>query len=81
MSFCIEKTLMYLVLKIYLFPVLHFLIKCLITKLRTNRNVQQVLFLYVNFIEKWTGMKNTGLKMPEKDINLCQRRNFIPLQS
>ena len=42
------------------------LIKCLVTKLRTNRNVYQVL-LYVNSIEKWTGMKNTGLKIPEAD--------------
>ena len=40
-------------------------IKCLVTKLRTNRNVYQVL-LYVNSIEKWTGMKNTGLKMASK---------------
>ena len=29
-------------------------------------NVRQVL-LYVNSNEKWTGMKNTGLKMSEKD--------------
>ena len=29
-------------------------------------NVRQVL-LYVNSNEKWTRMKNTGLKMPEKD--------------
>ena len=29
-------------------------------------NVCQVL-LYVNSNEKWTGMKNTGLKMSEKD--------------
>ena len=42
------------------------LIKCLVTKLRTNRNVYQVL-LYVNSIEKWTGMKNTGLEMPKAD--------------
>ena len=67
MSFCIEKTLMCLVPKIYLFPVLHLLIKCLVTKLRMNQNIHQVLFLYVNSIEKWTGMKNTRLKMPEKD--------------
>ena len=40
-------------------------IKCLVTKLRTNRNVYQVL--YVNSIEKWMGMKNTGIKMPEAD--------------
>ena len=40
-------------------------IKCLVTKLRTNRNVYQVL--YVNSIEKWIGMKNTGIKMPEAD--------------
>ena len=40
-------------------------IKCLVTKLRTNRNVYQLLS--VNSIEKWTGMKNTGLKMPEAD--------------
>ena len=41
-------------------------IKCLVIKLRTNRNVYQVL-LYVISIEKWTGTKNTGLKMPEAD--------------
>ena len=41
-------------------------IKCLVTKLRTNRNVYQVL-LYVNSIEKWRGMENTGIKMPEAD--------------
>ena len=41
-------------------------IKCLVTKLWTNQNIYQVL-LYVNSIEKWTGMKNTGLKMPETD--------------
>ena len=38
----------------------------MVTKLRMNQNVHQVL-LYVNSIEKWTGMKNTGLKMPEED--------------
>ena len=31
-----------------------------------NRNVHQ-MFLRVNSNEKCTGMKNTGLKMPEKD--------------
>ena len=41
-------------------------IKCLVTKLRTNQNIHQVL-LYVNSIEKWRGMKNTGIKMPEAD--------------
>ena len=41
-------------------------IKCLVTKLRTYRNVYELL-LYVNSIEKWTGMKNTGLKMAEAD--------------
>ena len=50
-----DKTLMCLVLKIYSFSVLHLPIKCLVTKLRTNRNVHQVLS-YVNSIEKWTGM-------------------------
>ena len=45
---------------------LHLLIKCLVTKLKTNRNVRQVL-LRVNCTEKWTGMKNTALKMAEKD--------------
>ena len=40
--------------------------KCLVTKLRTNWNVYQVL-LYVNSIEKWRIMKNTGIKMPEAD--------------
>ena len=61
MYFCIEKTL-----KSPLVSVLDLLIKCLVTKLRTNQNVHQVL-LYVNSTEKWTGMKNTGLKMPEED--------------
>ena len=31
-----------------------------------SNNPAQVL-LYVNSIEKWTGMKNTGLKRPEED--------------
>ena len=53
-------------IEVYLFPVLNLLIKCLDTKLRTNQNVNQVL-LYVNYTEKWTGMKNTGLKMSEED--------------
>ena len=62
MYFCIEKTL-----KSLLVPLLDLLIKCLVTKLRTNQNVHQVT-LYVNSTEKWTGgMKNTGLKMPEED--------------
>ena len=51
--------------RVHLFPVLDLLIKCLVTKLQTNQNVHQVL--YVNSTEKWTGMKNTGLKMPEED--------------
>jgi len=25
------------------------------------------VLLYANSTEKWTGMKNTGLKIPEKD--------------
>ena len=37
--------------EIYSFPVLHLLIKCLATKLRTNRSVRQVL-LYVNSTEE-----------------------------
>ena len=37
--FFVEKTLMCLVPKIYLFPVLHLLIKYLVTKLWTNRNL------------------------------------------
>ena len=52
--------------RVHLFPVLNLLIKCLITKLQTNQNVHQV-FLYLNSTEKWTGMKNTGLKMREED--------------
>ena len=51
---------------VYLFPVLDLLIKCLVTKLWTSQNVHQVL-LYVHSTEKWTGMKNTGLKMPDED--------------
>jgi len=51
--------------EIYSFLVLHLLIKCLLTKLRTKQSVHQVL-LYVNSSEKWTGMKITGLKIPEK---------------
>ena len=32
----------------------------------------EVLFLHVNSIEKWTEMKNSGLKIPEKDqIYVC----------
>ena len=45
---------------------LHLLIKCLVTRLKTNQNVRQVL-LRVNSNKKCTGMKNNGLKMPEKD--------------
>ena len=52
--------------RVHLFPVLDLLIKCLVTKLQTNQNVHEVL-LYVNSTEKRTGMKNTGLKMPEED--------------
>ena len=61
MYFCIENRW-----RVYLFPVLDLLLKCLVTKLRTNQNVHQVL-LYVNSTEKWTEMKNTGFKMPEED--------------
>ena len=49
--------------RVHLFPVLNPLIKCLVTKLRMNQNI----FLYVNSTEKWTGMKNTWLKMPGED--------------
>ena len=42
-----------------------FFAKRLVTKLQTNQNVRQVL-LHVNSNEKWTGMKNTKLKTPEK---------------
>ena len=52
--------------RVHLFQVLDLLIKCPVTKLQTNQNVHQVL-LYVNSTEKWTGMKNTGLKMREED--------------
>ena len=37
-----KHNLLCLVLKIYLFPVLHLLIKFLVTKLRTNRSIHQV---------------------------------------
>jgi len=40
--------------------------KRMVTKLRTNRSIYQVL-LYVNSTEKWTGMKNIGSKIPETD--------------
>ena len=46
---------MCVVLKIYLLSALHLLIKCLVTKLWMSKN------------EKWTGMKNNGLKIAEKD--------------
>ena len=66
MSFCIEKTLMCLVLKIYLFPVLHLLIKCLVTKLRTNRNIHQVLFCFIcKFYWEMDRNENYWIKMPE----------------
>ena len=42
------------------------LIKCLVTRLKATRKVRQVL-LPVNSNEKGTAMKNTGLKMVEKD--------------
>ena len=45
---------------------LHRLSKWVVTRLQTNQNVRQVL-LRVNSNEKCTGMKNIGLKMPEKD--------------
>jgi len=32
-----------------------------------NEQTETFMFLYVNSTEKHTGMKNTGLKMPEKD--------------
>ena len=56
-------------------PVLNLLIKCLVTKLRTNQNVNKVL-LYVNSTEKWTGMKNTGLNMPEEDQIYVEVGNY-----
>ena len=79
--FCIERKLMWLVLKIYFFPVLHLLIKCLVTKLRMNQNAHQVLFLYVNAIEKWTGMKKYWIKNTRERSNLCLCQIFILLQS
>jgi len=30
-----------------------------------NKRIETFMLLYVNSTEKWTGMKNTGLKMPE----------------
>ena len=53
MPFSIEKTLMCLVLKIYLFPILHLLIKCLVTKLRMNRNVSSGVVLVPS--QPWLG--------------------------
>ena len=50
MSFGIKKMLMCLVLKIYSFPVLHLVIICLVTMLRTKRIVYQALFLYINSV-------------------------------
>ena len=75
-----EKTLICLVLKIYSFPVIHLLIKCLVTKLQTNRNVHQVL-LYVNSIEKWTGMKNTGLKiLVKRKMKFMSKSDFYTIR-
>ena len=65
----------WIVLKIYLFPVLHLLIKCLVTKLRTNRNVCQVL--YVNSSEKWTRNEKYWIKTARGRSNLCLSRIFI----
>ena len=50
------------------------LIKYLVTKLRTNQNVHQVL-LYVCSTEKWTGMKTTGLKCQRK-IKFMSKSDF-----
>ena len=60
--FCIEKMLMCLLWSC------HLLINTWLLSYESFvvNNVCQVL-LYVNSNEKWTGMKNTGLKMPEKD--------------
>ena len=33
----------------------------------TNEPKRSPGVVYVNSTEKWTGMKNTGLKMPEED--------------
>ena len=62
-------------LRVHLFRVLYLLIRCPVTKLRTNQNVNKVL-LYVNSTEKWTGMKNTGLKMPEEDQIYVEVGNY-----
>ena len=72
----------WIVLKIYLFPVLHLLIKCLVTKLWTNRNVCQVL-LYVNSCEKWTRNEKYWVKTARGRSNLCLHvsRIFILLKS
>ena len=50
--------------KIYLFPALLLLIKCLVAKLQMNQCSIHVIY---KSTEKWTGMKHTGLKIPEKD--------------
>jgi len=54
MSFCIGETLM--------FPILHFLLKCLATKLQMNNHL---CCCVLNSTEKQTGMKNTGLERRE----------------
>ena len=61
MYFCIEKTL-----KSPLVSGTRSPDQMLVTELQTNQTVHQVL-LYVNSTGKWTGMKNTGLKIPEED--------------
>ena len=53
-NFCIEKTLM--------FPVLHFLIKCLATKIE----IGSICVVACKTFHWKTGMKNTGLKIQRK---------------
>ena len=52
--------------KIYLFPILHLPSNAWLLSYERTETFIQVL-LYVNSIEKWTGMKNNGLKMQEAD--------------
>lgn len=40
-----------------------------------NKRTEAFMLFYVNSIERWTGMKNTGLQIPQKD-QVCVRFSY-----
>ena len=66
--------------RVHLFLVLDLLIKCLVTKLRTNQNVHQVS-LYVKFDWEMDRNEKYWIKNARGRSNLCLSRIFILLES